>query len=679
MVKRRVLKGKIPFVVFLVLLSLFYLLPVPFLSLFAKLCIHVFLLGYFARPLLGLKGKEVLFESFLLSMAISTSVGMFLGGFVPLNDIGIGIIFCLWIIYLLSEKTVFALPSDSRFVAVIFVFSVIPLGTMLLLNPRTGLISDGWWHCSILNTLGGNLPPQNPWFAQPESILAYPYSYHVYLFLSTGGEMFCLHSFGLFALLLMFFQGLGIYRVLLLFGGKKIGESGAIITSFVFTCVSTIGGIFFLWDAGRIIPSEGLSAFLSFLKDHHGPHMWHGAMKGTYYWFSQTFGFGLDGIDPMNVGINIPFQGMAMVGGPQLLFIIGVIYFLLKEGKPLLRGITRSDLGIALCLAPLCANSPVNGLVAAVALSLFLLYKRAYAGKNPVGAIMPIGFIGIFTAVVDSSYIHASLTKGGVGGSIIGILAPNALPVLALAVLGFSPLVLLGFLVWKENLLSKTLTIASLTLVFSSLVVLMVIELGYLYFTYPLFIGIAILSGPYFKRLLENPRKNIILGIILIVLCIPNALIIGSYIYYGGSFCEKIDKAEVEAGDWISKNTPEDAVFLQNLNLEKTYDELCPEDTPVDLSQTDVRQTFNYVSLIGKRRSYLGDLRSVYVYGDNFCDALKIYYSVFDETGGHIDCSLKETEGIDYIYSSDKTWNPGTGDCADVVYGNADVVIYETK
>ncbi|MFH1447731.1 MAG: hypothetical protein ABIG39_02610 [Candidatus Micrarchaeota archaeon] len=661
--------------VILVLLSILYLTEVPLVSLLSKLLVHGFLIGYFGRGLLGLKEKGgALFESFLLSMTITICAGMLIGLVVPLGDVVSKSIMLavLWGLFRFSRITL-VVPEISRTVIFIFLFSSVPLGLMLLLNPYTGFISDGWWHCSILNTIGGDtLPPANPWFSGAE--LAYPYSYHAYLFFATGGEMFCLHAFGLFAVAMMFFQALGIYYILKRFGGIGVGERGAVASSFVFTWASSIGGLFFMWDAVRIIGTGGISTFLVFLKDHHGPHMWHGAMKGAYHWLYHNVdivkGITGSGVDVTNVGINLPFQGMAMVGAPQLLFIIGILYFLLKDSGDLVAGVKKSDVGVILCLAPLCANSPVNGVVAALALSLYLLCKRR------ISAIIPILLVAAFTAIVDSSYILAILGKGShVGGSLLALpYSQYAPPTLMVLIIGFSPLIYFATQTLRKRTLNREVIEISVALIFSSFVVLFFMNLGYLYFTYPLFIGLALLAGPYFAMVLDRlTPSNLALIAILAILCMPNLLIIGSYIYYKPT----IDQDQVDAADWIGYNTQKDSVFMQNLDLGgNDYAALCPGGKPRDLSWTEMRQTFLYSSVFGGRKNYLGDLRSLYVYGENFCPALSDYFSVFSDNDTNAICNLNGS-GIDYLYVTDKDWKaPG---CLIFKKQYGGVRIYETK
>ncbi|MCX6777333.1 MAG: hypothetical protein NT157_00425, partial [Candidatus Micrarchaeota archaeon] len=412
----------------LIILSILYVAEVPYLSLLARLLFHTLLLGYLARKPLGLgKSRWVLFESILLSIAVTTCAGMLAGVYLPVAGLASSLLMLAvaWALFLRFGFEKPAIPAEYLNFALIFLFASVPLAIMLLLNPYAGFISDGWWHCPVLNTIRyDGLPPQNPWLSG--ATLAYPYAYHVFLSYAFGGGLFCLDQFGIFAVLLMFAQALGIYCILAEFGGKKIGKLEALAGSFVFTWASTIGGLFFAWDAITKIPAIGISGFMEFMKTNHGPHMWYGAMKLLF-----------------PSGLNIPFQGMAMVGSPQFLLLVGILYFLLKKSEMVGYGIKKSDIGVALCLAPLCAVSPVVGLIAAIALSLFILYERGLAGVAAIGAV------GIATFLIDVSYILAVLGKPAVGGGVIG-LSPDALPTLLLAAFGISPLLVFAFLGAKE-------------------------------------------------------------------------------------------------------------------------------------------------------------------------------------------------------------------------------------
>ncbi len=638
----------------LVLILALYLFAIPVISFLARLFFHAFLLGALARRPLGLKGNALL-ESFLLSIGITACAGMAIGNFFAPQDVASKFAMALLALVLFAlnnGKLPVSFKRPSRELIYIAVFSIAGIGLMLLLNPYAGFISDGWLHCSILNTIGDQkLPPSNPWLS--DASLAYPYAYHVFLSYAFQGELFCLNQFGIFAVLIMFAQALGIYCILLEFGGKRIGTKEALAGSFVFTWASSIGGLAFIWDLLTKVPTIGVSGFLAFLKSVHGPHMWQGAMKFL-----------------VPTGLNLPFQGMAMVGSPQLLLIIGISYLLLKKSETVGLGIKKTDMGIALCLAPLCAISPVVGVITAVALSLHMLYTRNARG------IIPVVFIGLSTALIDFSYMKAVLGKGSmVGGSLIGI-SPYSIPTFALLIIGFAPLIILAWLAYKEGLIGKEIAILSTALIFSSLIILFTMNLGYLYFTYPLFVGLALLAGPYFAKIeLKFKRKNILLILLLLVLCIPNLLIIGSYVYYKPN----LEAEQMSASYWIKGNTPANGVFMQDMDLGgNDYSALCPGGKPRDLSSWGARQTFLYSSAFGERRNYIADLRSLYVYGDNFCPELSNYIKVFEQKDSGAICALK-SKGVDYLYVTDENWSVGDGRCLNLVFENGKVMIYETK
>ncbi|MCX6777537.1 MAG: hypothetical protein NT157_01490 [Candidatus Micrarchaeota archaeon] len=190
-------------------------------------------------------------------------------------------------------------------------------------------------------------------------------------------------------------------------------------------------------------------------------------------------------------------------------------------------------------------------------------------------------------------------------------------------------------------------------------------------------VGLSLLAGPYFARALKLDKKGLIIAAVLLILCIPNLLILASYAYYKPA----VDSQQVEAGLWIRENTPENSVFLQKMELGGLgYDELCPGGNPIELSHWDTRQLFAYHSAFGERRGYLGDLRGLYVYGENFCPALLTYFAVFDEKNEGAICGLKAA-GVDYVYVSDPSWEPEgrATACLSLVFGNDGARIYEAR
>jgi hypothetical protein len=654
----------------LILILAPYLFAIPIISLLARLFFHAFLLGALARRPFGLKGNALL-ESILLSIGITACAGMMIGNFFAPQDIASRFAMALLalVLFVLNNgRLPVSFERPSREIIYIAVFSMTGIGLMLFLNPYTGFISDGWLHCSILNTIGDQkLPPSNPWLS--DASLAYPYAYHVFLSYAFQGELFCLNQFGIFAVLMMFAQALGIYCILLEFGGKKIGVKEALAGSFVFTWASSIGGLVFVWDLLTKVPAVGVSGFLAFLKSVHGPHMWQGAMKFL-----------------LPTGLNLPFQGMAMVGSPQLLLVIGIAYFLLKKSETVGLGIKKADVGIALFLAPLCAISSLIGVIAAVALSVHIVGTRWIRG------IAPIIFIGLSTVLIDFSFIKAVLGKASMlPGTRAELFSPLSIWTFALLIIGFLPLIILAGIVYGKDLLGvilalfglkekprdKDVVVLSFVLIFSSLAILFIMKFGYLYFTYPLFIGLALLAGPYFAKIeLKIEWKSIFLILLLLVLCIPNLLIIGSYVYYKPN----LEAEQMKAGYWIKDSTPVDSVFMQNMDLGgNSYSTLCPGGKPRDLLNfTEARQIFVYSSAFGGRRNYIADLRSIYGYGNNFCPELSEYFAIFVDKNADAICGLKKN-GVDYLYVTDSNWSAGDSRCLSLVFENEKVRVYETE
>jgi hypothetical protein len=89
------------------------------------------------------------------------------------------------------------------------------------------------------------------------------------------------------------------------------------------------------------------------------------------------------------------------------------------------------------------------------------------------------------------------------------------------------------------------------------------------------------------------------------------------------------------------------------------------------------RQVNMYITVYGGRLVYIGDLQTLFLYGENFTPRLERYNSVFLNRDEETICSLSKN-GIDYVYSGNETFYFQNKACLSQVYDNGKVRIYET-
>ena len=631
----------------LLLILVFSLVNVHALALISRLIIHVFLLGFFARTLILPKGENPLFESLILSIALSSSIGLLLGNFLMVASFYSRLFFVLIILvlyahWIYSKKTMpnFLNSKDVYFLGILLFLCLLSLGLLFLLNPTIALLSDGWWHCPVFNTIDlGTLPPQNPWMAGVP--LAYPYSYHVFLKYSVGDLLPCVYALDIFSVHLTFLSLFAVYLLAKEIRISREARKTAFFTAFIFMFISTIGGVFFLYDAITALLHTSLSDFLIFLKSVHGPHMWYSAMKFM-------------GIS----GIGVPFQSSAMVGFPQLAYFFAVLYFAIR----------RNQLAVSICLAPLISNNTIIGIVAALTVALFFIMSH----RTGVIIILRIALISF---LINLNYFLALLSKlGNVGASIFGF-SKHALPVFVGFLVAYSPLIIISLTNKNRARYSINGRLLLMSLLVAYLIVHFFFNLVYLYVSMIAFFLVAVSSAEYFTNITFSIEKtNIGKFILLALLSIPILLIISSYIYYSVN----LSQDELEASFWLEKNTPKNSVILSSLNFSGSSKDESAYWVKLNNSFTmpSNRQLHIYCAVFGKRLNYLGDLQGLLVYGENFIPRVNLHNQVFVNKNISVLCSLK-SYGIDYVYDSYSLL--GNPPCLDIAFNNTKVTVYKTK
>ena len=632
-----------------ILLLALGLLNIPIASNISNAIVYLFLLGFFAREKLGLKDKDrALFESCLLSIGITTSLALLMGIVLPPAAIASKAAMALVVLsFMLISKDakiqdVFANRDLRNKNIIMFLGALLPLAFIFALNPTIMFLSDGWWHCSIFNTVGlKSLPPSNPWMAGVS--LGYPYSYHLYLNYAFG-QGSCVTAMDSFTILMAFLTMAGIFWLT-----KEIYPQSsnklALIAALMFIFVSTIGGIAFLYDVATKLPAGGVSAYLAFLKGVHGPHAWYSFAKFT----------GLP-------GIGMPFAQNAMVGSFHLPLLFGILYF----------SVRKRFFEAVLLLAPLVSSQPMLGILTSITFGIYVLLTRYL---NPIRLAM----LAIGAMLVDITYISALFSKvGSVGSSVLGITSKAALGALNFFI-AYLPLVVIAVLFRGKKMTEdgKQMLIAFCA---ACVLITVFLNLGHLYVTLPAYAVIVILAAPYFEDLSASMKKENLLKIALILLLfISTAIMIGTYAF----FKVPLSQPDIDASLWAKANTKPDAVFLSSMDLKNgsfdqaALDSFWVKNEEARLVASSGRQVNVYIAVYGGRLSYIGDLQTLFLYGENVIPRLDVYKSVFLERNEKSICSLSKN-GISYVYSGNETFYFESGPCLSQVYDNGKVRIYRT-
>lgn len=605
------------------LLAVGYLVEVPGLSVVSSLVIHIFLLGFVARLWIQRKSGSVIIESVLLSLVVTTAIGLLLGNFFTVADLG-SRLFMLGILLvgaLMKRKEIetavnriiLELKKEGQTYLLIVGATAIPFFIIFLANPTYGLISDGWWHCSIYNTVTlDTLPPSNPWYSGES--LGYPYAYHVYLAYAAR-MLHCLDGLNLFAFLVAASAMLGIYALgKETFGKKKI----AIIAALAFLFISHAGGIVFLYDLIRLLPTLGLEGYFDFLKSVHGPHVYYGHLRF------------------LDFSVLIPFQMASMMAVFHFGLLVALLYFLFKRAKII----------VGLALGGLFATNPVVGILGGLTTALFVLFTGEWKRIAIwIGA-------AILALLVAGNYIQATLEKMQViGGEISSVAGPSLLLGFLLGYIALIVLAVPFFRTWKRTPTYK------LWLSFILAAIIGIIAVGKLtdYIYTNLIILLAVATAPVWTGILKEPRKHLLGLGLLLVLIIPTFLVVGSYSYYK----IPLSQEELDAAAWIEKNTEAHDIFLVSMDL------------------TQSLNIHQYVTVFAKRRIYLGDPGLMKTYGEDTEAGVETYKQIFEQKDAQAICNAKE-KGIDYIYAN-KEEAYLSNSCLEEVYQNKQIRIYATE
>ena len=564
-----------------------YLADIPGMALLSALFLHLFFIGFIARAWLGNR-RNVVIESLLLSVGITAASGLVLGNAFPVADV--------W-----SRATILGLTVlgawlkrrhlsnawqrlgkewriEGRWILIILAAAALPFFVIFLTNPTYGLISDGWWHCSIYNTIQlGGLPPANPWYASEP--LGYPYAYHVYLAYAAR-QLDCFQALNSFNYVVTAIGMLAIYAIAKeTFGNKKT----ATLASVAFLFVSHLGGAVFLYDLIQMLPSTGLEGYLEFLQSVHGPHVYYGHLAF------------------MGSALIIPFQMATMMAGFHFALLGAVLYFLHQ----------RKELVVGVLLGTLVATNPVAGILGVLTTGIFFLLTYSHQRlKNWIGAAV----VGI---IIASNYIGALLDKMNVVGGtlVVGDASPH---LLAGFIAGYLPLLILTavFFVRYQKVSTRKIWIG-----FAIALVIAGLGIGklpvYIYTDSAFLFAIAM--APWLVGLWEW-KKNWWMVVLVAILAIPTFLVVGSYSYYK----MPLDEEELEAAGWMEENTDPSSIFLVSMDLEQRF---------------NIHQ---YVPVFAKRRLYLGDPGLMRTYGEDITESLDIYQRIMEEKNPAAICNAKE-------------------------------------
>lgn len=627
-------QGKKGIVIFLLVLFL-YITDIPALGIAAKLVVYLFLLGFFIRKELKLQGNEIT-ESIFLSVLGTVCFGLILGNMVFVADLisRIAVITILAGLFVKQDMQL-QLPkigTTVRDYTLIFLIGGIPFILIFILNPTYSLISDGWWQCSILNTIDqGKLPPANPWSVQ--STLAYPYAYHILIKYAIG-KLDCFASFNLFALITTWLTMIAIYEIA---KGIYKNRTTAIIAGLSFILISHTGGIAFLYDMLIKLPQLGVSGYLEFLKTIHGPHQYYGTMA-----FMKSL-------------VITPMQMATMMNSIHFMGLAFLLYFLSK----------KNTLAIGGSLALLVVANPIIAVVGGLTTLLyFTMTKRKEEVIKDLliiaGICLLVGFNYFLAIITKTSVVSESLLAKGNASFWPGYFA------------AYIPLIIISMTFFNRYDKCEEIYLL-LAFALAAFVGAVVLAKGPAYLATDFVIFYSICCAFFFADILKDWRKSLPQIALVCLLMIPTFLVVGSYSYYK----IPLSQDELAASNWIKENTKEQTVFLATINLQNksnlTASQINTSNLTANLPpKIDIHQ---YVPVFGKRYLYFGDPYLLYVYGEDYSRGMMTHQKIFAERKV---CEGLNNTIIDYVYVDQKKLylQEPLPKCVKEVYRNSKVRIY---
>jgi len=633
-----------------VLLLLLYFSSWSILSWFAQITVHFFLLGFLLRPWFGLQGKNVFPESVFLSIVVTISLALLLGYLLPVADLPsrvIMLLFACMLGWIKRHELERAFPQleteDAKYWLALALLAGAALFSIFIFNPTYGLIADGWWHCSILNTASlDTLPLSNPWYASEP--LVYPYAYHLYLSYVARDAPNCLAALNIGAWMTSVVAMLAVYLL-----AKEMYQSSrtAFVAAASVLLLSHLGGLGFVYDLITQLPSLGIENYLAFLKSVHGPHVH----------YSQLYFIG--------ASVVTPFQIATMMSMLRLAMLAVLLYFLLKRNVP----------ALALSMATLVVTNPIIAIVSMLTTIAYLILvnRRKTTFLSLFENAKALLLIAVVVVLVTASYLMGALSKPSLIENRL-IQPFSFLETLLAFLMVYSPSIFFTVQFFQQKRSDGHLLLFCFA--GASFLAVLLLLYGMAYVASDIVILFAIGSAHYFVNIFD--RKKFWMPLILAaILLIPTFLIIVSYAYY----IIPLEPSQLEASIWLRSNTPAAAVVLpaidfsfpQRFSSSETFEGEISSYIPTEL------KIHLYPAVFGERRLAFGDITHLAIYGEDFRPGLAMHQAVFVHRDAATICTLT-AKGISYAYVSDeKFYFPEATPCVEEVYRNDGVRIYRLE